>query len=107
LLTAVLFGPAPAFADLAAALQGVDQATFLRCSGPPMMSYPTGLPGQIAMSFVTNLQRGQAIGPFGPSAFPVASCSVDAVFKSNRLVSASFSGDQSMCAMVFSPCVPR
>ena len=94
----------PVVTDLAGSLQGIDQAKFLNCSGPPVLSYPTGLPGQVTMSFVTNLQRGQAMGALGPSAFPVASCSVDAVFENNRLMSASFSGNQSMCARVFAPC---
>ena len=59
------------------------------------------------MSFVTNLRRGETIGVTSPTAFPVASCSVDAVFQDDRLVSSTFSGDTSMCSMVFGPCVQK
>ena len=59
------------------------------------------------MSFVTNLKRGEAIGVASPTALAPASCSVDAVFENSRLVSADFSGDQSMCQLVFSPCLQK
>lgn len=94
--------PAP---DLAAALKGTDKATFLRCSGPPILATSQG--GQDRMSFVTDLSRGEPIGASSPTALPPASCSVDAVFQDDRLVSANFSGSASMCSLVFSPCLKR
>ncbi len=90
--------------DLGVALKGIEQSRFLACSGPPMMEYRQG--GQDHMSFVTNLKQGQAIGVLSPTALAPASCSVDAVFENARLVSAHFSGDQSMCQLVFGPCIP-
>ncbi len=95
----------PARGDLAASLKGIEKSRFLSCSGPPLLS--TSDAGQDHMSFVTNLRRGETIGVSSPTAFPVASCSVDTVFQSDRLVSATFSGDTSMCSMVFGPCLPR
>jgi hypothetical protein len=91
--------------DLAAALKGVEKSRFLACSGPPILELPQG--GQDRMSFVTNLKRGEAIGISSPTAVTPASCSVDAVFENSRLVSADFSGDQSMCQLVFSPCMQK
>ncbi len=89
--------------DLGVALKGIEKSRFLACSGPPVLELPEG--GQDRMSFVTNLKRGEAIGIMSPSALAPASCSVDAVFENSRLVSANFSGDQSMCQLVFSPCL--
>ncbi len=94
----------PAPANLAASLKGIEKARFLSCSGPPLLE--TSNAGQDHMSFVTNLRRGEAIGVTSPTAFPVASCSVDAVFQNDRLVSSTFSGDTAMCSMVFGPCIP-
>jgi len=91
--------------DLAVALKGIEKSRFLACSGPPLLEMPQG--SQDHMSFVTNLKRGEAIGISSPTANPTASCSVDALFENSRLVSAKFSGNQSMCNLVFSPCVPR
>lgn len=88
--------------DLATKLKGISKSQFLTCSGPPIMEYAQQ--GQDRMSFVTNLRRGQAIGVTSPTAFPVDSCSVDAVFEQDRLVSASFSGSQTMCQWVFASC---
>ena len=93
----------PAPANLAASLKGIEKSRFLSCSGPPLLA--TSNAGQDQMSFVTNLRRGETIGVTSPTAFPVASCSVDAVFQNDRLVSSTFSGDMSMCSMVFGPCI--
>jgi hypothetical protein len=93
----------PAPANLAASLKGIEKSRFLSCSGPPLLA--TSNAGQDHMSFVTNLRRGETIGITSPTAFPVASCSVDAVFENDRLVSSTFSGDMSMCSLVFGPCV--
>jgi hypothetical protein len=92
-------------ADLGAALKGIEQSRFLACSGPPILELPQG--SQVRMSFVTNLKRGDVIGVTSPAALAPASCSVDAVFEGSRLTSASFSGDQSMCQLVFSPCLQK
>jgi hypothetical protein len=89
--------------DLSVALKGIEKSRFLACSGPPVLELPQG--GQDRMSFVTNLKQGDAIGVLGPSALAPASCSVDTVFENSRLISANFSGDQSMCQRVFSPCL--
>lgn len=89
--------------DLAVALRGIEKSGFLACSGPPILALPQG--GQERMSFVTNLQRGATIGILSPTAFAPGSCSVDAVFEDSGLVSANFSGDQSMCQLVFAPCL--
>lgn len=91
--------------NLAVALQGIDKSHFLACSGPPLLEMPQG--NQDRMSFVTNLKRGEAIGIASPTADPTASCSVDALFENSRLVSATFSGNQSMCQVVFAPCIPK
>jgi len=91
--------------DLGAALAGIDQSRFLACSGPPILEIPQG--SQDRMSFVTNLRRGQAIGVAGPTALPPASCSVDAVFENAHLVTANFSGDLTMCQLVFAPCTQK
>jgi hypothetical protein len=89
--------------DLAASLKGIAKSKFLTCSGPPLMEFAQS--GQDRMSFVTNLKRGQAIGIESPTAFAPDSCSVDAVFEQDRLTSSSFSGNLSMCQLVFSPCL--
>ena len=94
--------PAP---NLGVALKGIEKSRFLACSGPPILELPQG--GQDRMSFVTNLKRGEAIGVTSPTGLAPASCSVDAVFENSRLVSADFSGDQSMCQLVFSPCLQK
>ena len=91
--------------DLSASLKGIDKAKFLSCSGPPLLDYPTA--GHERLSFVTDLRRGSNIGLAGPGAATPASCSVDTVFQDNRLVTANFSGDQSMCTMVFAPCLQK
>lgn len=95
----------PAASDLGVALKGIEQSRFLVCSGPPTLEYPQG--GQDRMSFVTNLKRGEWIGIAGPAAAPPASCSVDAVFENSHLITANFSGDQTMCQLVFAPCLPK
>jgi hypothetical protein len=91
--------------DLGAALTGIDQSRFLACSGPPVLEFPQG--SQDRMSFVTNLRRGQSMGVVGPTALPPASCSVDALFENAHLVRASFSGDLTMCQLVFAPCMQK
>jgi hypothetical protein len=88
--------------SLQAALQGIDKASFLACSGPPLFESPQG--PQDRMSFVTNLARGEAIGIGLDKALTPASCSVDALFVDNRLASANFSGNLTMCDRVFSAC---
>jgi hypothetical protein len=95
----------PPQADLGVALQGIDQARFLACSGPPSLEQPSG--GQDRMWFVTNLKRGAAIGLLSPTAPAPESCSVAAVFENSRLISANFSGNQSMCQVVFAPCLQK
>ena len=92
--------------NLAAQLKGIDQSRFLGCSGPPFLQYPQG-GSQVEMSFVTNLKRGQAIGIASPTAFAPEDCSVDAIFTDQRLVQAKFSGNLSMCDLVFSPCLSK
>jgi hypothetical protein len=89
--------------NLAVALQGIEKSRFLRCSGPPILQLPQG--NQERLSFVTNLQRGATIGISSPTAIAPGSCSVDTVFENSRLTSANFSGDQSMCQVVFAPCL--
>ncbi len=91
--------------DLQAALKGIDKSRFLACSGPPILEMPQG--DQDRMAFLTNLKRGEAIGIASPTADPTASCSVNAVFENSRLVSAAFSGNQSMCQVVFAPCLSK
>ncbi len=95
----------PAAPDLGVALKGIEQSRFLACSGPPILEYPQG--SQVRMSFVTNLKRGQSMGVADPMALPPGSCSVDALFENSRLVSASFSGDPTMCQLVFAPCLQK
>jgi hypothetical protein len=95
----------PPQADLGVALQGIDQARFLACSGPPSLEQPSG--GQDRMWFVTNLRRGAAIGLSSTTAPAPESCSVAAVFENSRLASANFSGNQSMCQVVFAPCLQK
>lgn len=90
--------------DLGSALSNIDKSRFLTCSGPPSLEVPQG--GQDRMWFTTNLNRGQTIGASSPAADPVASCSVVAVFENSRLTSATFSGNQSICQVVFAPCLP-
>ena len=92
-------------ADLGVALKGIDQARFLSCSGPPSLEQPSG--GQDRMWFVTNLRRGAAIGLLSPTAPAPESCSVAAVFENSHLASATFSGNQSMCQVVFGPCLQK
>lgn len=89
--------------DLSQALRGIDEARFLACSGPPVVQLPQA--GQVHMSFVTNLKRGQQMGLAGPTAFPEQSCLVDAVFEQHRLASSTFSGNPAMCNLVFAPCL--
>lgn len=91
--------------DLATSLKGIEQSKFLSCSGPPILALSEA--GQDRMSFVTNLKAGNAIGIASPTAVPEASCSVGAVFQDGRLVSSTFSGNQSMCSVVFSSCLPK
>jgi len=88
-------------ADLASSLKGITKSQFLSCSGPPILEFSQG--GQDRMSFQTNLKRGQQIGISNPNTLD--SCSVDAVFEQDRLASATFSGNQSMCGLVFTPCL--
>ena len=59
------------------------------------------------MWFVTNLDRGQNVGLLSPSADAPNACSVAAVFEGSRLVNATFSGNQSMCQLVFAPCLSK
>jgi hypothetical protein len=101
-LTACAQQPTP---DLGVALAGIDQSRFLACSGPPVLELPQG--SQERMSFVTNLRRGQSMGVVGPTALPPASCSVDALFENAHLVRANFSGDLTMCQLVFAPCLQK
>lgn len=96
-------GQAPA--DLAGSLKGIEKSRFLSCSGPPLLEYVQG--DEDRMSFVTNLKRGSTIGVASPTAAPPDSCSVDAVFQGDRLVSSTFSGNQSMCGLVFGPCLHK
>ena len=91
--------------DPVVALKGIEKSRFLACSGPPVLEYPQG--GQDQMSFVTNLKQGQAIGISSPTALAPESCSVNAVFENSRLVSATFSGNQTMCQLVFGPCLQK
>jgi hypothetical protein len=91
--------------DLGSALSGIEESRFLACSGPPLLEVPQG--NQNRMWFVTNLKRGESIGTLGPTAAPVESCSVAAIFGSSRLVRATFSGNQSMCQLVFAPCLQK
>jgi len=91
--------------DLATSLKGIDKARFLTCSGPPLLETSEG--GQDRMMFLSNLKRGQAIGLGSPAEGPDVSCSVNAVFQNDRLVSSSFSGNPSMCTLVFGPCLPK
>ena len=91
--------------DLNTALSGVEKSRFLMCSGPPSLEIPER--GQDRMWFVTNLDRGQTIGIHSPTANPPDSCSVAAVFENSRLTAATFSGNQSMCQVVFAPCLSK
>jgi hypothetical protein len=91
--------------DLSAALKGIEKSKFLACSGPPILENVQA--GQDQMAFVTNLQRGQVIGVASPTAFAPNSCSVNAVFQNDLLVSSQFSGNLSMCQLVFNPCLPK
>ena len=92
-------------ADLSVALQGIEKSRFLACSGPPLLEYVQA--GQDRMSFVTDLRRGSPIGIASPVAAPAESCSVDAVFEQDRLVRSVFSGNPSMCQLVFAPCLQK
>ena len=91
--------------NLTTALSGIEKSRFLSCSGPPSLEIPEG--GQDRMWFVSNLRRGAMIGITNPVADPAESCSVAATFENSRLVSASFSGNQSMCQLVFAPCLQQ
>jgi hypothetical protein len=91
--------------DLSKSVQGMSKARFIACAGPPSLEFSQG--GQDHMVFVTNLRRGAPIGITSPVAAPVESCSVNATFEQDRLVSSSFSGDLGMCNLVFSPCVGK
>jgi hypothetical protein len=91
--------------DLGSALSSIEKSRFLMCSGPPSLEIPQG--SQDRMWFTTNLSRGQTIGALSPAADPVESCSVAAVFEDSRLTNATFSGNQSMCQVVFAPCLPK
>ena len=91
--------------DLAASLKGIETSKFLSCSGPPILQLPQG--NQERMSFVTNLRRGSTIGIASPTAVATEACSVDAVFQDDRLASADFSGNLSMCNLVFGPCLRK
>jgi len=91
--------------DLAASLKGIEKSRFLSCSGPPILQLPQG--SQDRMSFVTNLKRGSTIGIASPTAVATEACSVDAVFQDDRLASADFSGNLSMCNLVFGPCLRK
>jgi hypothetical protein len=91
--------------DLSKSVQGMSKAQFIACAGPPSLEFSQG--GQDHMAFVTNLKRGQPIGITSPIAAPVESCSVNAIFEQDRLVSSNFSGDLGMCNLVFSPCLGR
>ena len=91
--------------DLNAALSGVEKSRFLTCSGPPSLEISQG--SQDRVWFVSNLSRGQTIGAFSPTANAPDSCSVAAVFENSRLTSATFSGNQSMCQVVFAPCLSK
>jgi len=91
--------------DLATALHGIEKSRFLACSGPPTLEIPQG--SQDRMWFVTNLKRGQSIGIMSPAAAAPEDCSVAATFENSRLVSSTFSGNQSMCQLVFGPCLSK
>ena len=95
----------PPQVDLGTALSGIEQSRFLACSGPPSLALPQG--GEDRMWFITNLDRGQSVGLLSPTADAPDSCSVAAVFKNARLANATFSGNQSMCQLVFAPCLSR
>jgi len=92
-------------ADLSKSVQGMTKAQFIACAGPPSLEFSQS--GQDRMAFVTNLKRGQPIGITSPVSPTVGSCSVNAAFEQDRLVSLSFSGDLGMCNLVFSPCLGR
>jgi hypothetical protein len=92
-------------ADLPTALHGIEKSKFLSCAGPPQLDIAEG--GQEHMAFVSNLTRGAPVGLGAAAAMPVQSCSVDAVFADDRLVSATFGGNRAMCDMVFAPCLPK
>ena len=92
-------------ADLSTALSGIEKSRFLTCSGPPSLEIPQG--SQDRMWFVSNLSRGQTIGVLSPTTNAPDSCSVAAVFENSRLASATFSGNQSMCQVVFAPCLSK
>ena len=91
--------------DLGKALSGIDKSRFLMCSGPPSLEIPQD--GEDRMWFVTNLDRGQTVGLLSPTANAPDACSVAAVFETARLSHATFSGNQSMCQLVFAPCLPK
>jgi hypothetical protein len=91
--------------NLQTALIGIPKPQFLTCSGPPTLELAQADRDRIA--FMANLKRGQAIGIASPMALPTESCSGDAVFQNDRLVSLDLSGDQSMCTLVFAPCLQK
>jgi hypothetical protein len=88
---------------LGAALTEIGQSRFLAWSGPPVLEFPQG--SQDRMSFVTNLRQGQSMGVVDPTGLPPTSCTADALFENARLVSAKFSGELTMCPLVFVPCL--
>ena len=92
-------------ADLSADLTGIEKSRFLTCSGPPSLEIPQG--SQDRMWFVSNLSHGQTIGVLSPTANAPDSCSVAAIFENSRLTSATFSGNQSMCQVIFAPCLKK
>ena len=104
-LTALSACSQPVQTDLGTALNGIDKPRFLTCSGPPSLEIPQG--SQDRMWFVTNLKRGQSIGILSPTAAAPEDCSVATTFENSRLISATFSGNQSMCQLVFSPCLSK
>lgn len=91
--------------NLSTALLGIEKSRFLSCSGPPILEYSHA--GQDNMSFVTNLKRGSQIGIAGPTSPAPESCSVETVFQHDRLVNSNFSGNYSMCTLVFAPCLQK
>jgi len=105
LLAALAACAPPATADLGTALKGIDRSRFLSCSGPPVLELNEN--GSDRMSFVTNLKGGAMIGIQNPGALSPTSCTVDATFVNSRLTQANFSGDQSMCQLVFGPCLSK
>jgi hypothetical protein len=59
--------------------------------------------GQDQMAFSTNLLRDQQIGITSTSAVPAESCSVNATFVQDRLVSSTFAGNRTMDTAIVTP----